>query len=186
VHYAVGSNNETDLNPNGAFDGGLDLSSLQIYKSAVPAYNVARMSSASTVTFSSISQSYRDLVLVFLGKGTSAGNFALRANSDSSSSYTLVRIFNNGNTPASGSGTESYFYVGGVGTTLDTLIKVDLFDYVATDKHKTALTAQDIGGDTTMRIAARWPSTAAITTLNCSLTAGSFASGSSFALYGVK
>jgi uncharacterized repeat protein (TIGR02543 family) len=53
VHYAVGSNFGTDQNPNGQFEGGLDLSGLQIYKSAVPPFNVARLSSVSTITFKS-------------------------------------------------------------------------------------------------------------------------------------
>jgi len=53
IHYAVGSNFGTDQNPDGQFEGGLDLSGLQIYKSAVPPFNVARLSSVSTVTFKS-------------------------------------------------------------------------------------------------------------------------------------
>lgn len=148
--------------------------------------NVTLGSTASTVTFSSISQSYRDLVLVFVGSGTSGANLALRANNDSSSSYPLVRMFGYSGGASSGSGSETYFYCSGVSTSGNSQIKVDIMDYSATDKHKTALVAFDQYGDTTMRVATRWPSTSAITSLNLSLTAGSFTSGSTFALYGVK
>lgn len=150
-----------------------------------PLANLTLGSTASTVTFSSISQSYRDLVLVILANGTTGANLALRANSDSSSSYTLVRMFGNSGGASSGSGSETYFYCSGVNGTANTQFKIDLLDYTATDKHKTALVVADQGGDTVMRIATRWPSTSAITTLNLSLTAGSFTAGSSFALFGI-
>lgn len=151
----------------------------------VPLANVTLTSTASTITFSSISQSYRDLVLVVSGYGTGGGNLAVRPNSDSSSSYPLVRMFGYSGGAGAGTGTETYFYCGGFSSSIFTQIKMDIFDYSATDKHKTTLASQDNAGDTAMRTSSRWPSTAAISSLTLSLTSNSFASGTTFMLYGI-
>jgi hypothetical protein len=52
--------------------------------------NVTLGSSAASVTFSSISQSYRDLVLVITATTSAVDNAFIRFNSDSGSNYNIV------------------------------------------------------------------------------------------------
>jgi hypothetical protein len=142
--------------------------------------------SSPEVVFGSLPQGYRDLILVVFGKTTIGANLAVRPNNDTGLNYALVRMFATSGGPGSSSGTaENYYYVGGFGTTLESIITLQIMDYSATDKHKTALAVQDIGADTTMRIATRWANTSAITSLVLAPTTGQFSSGSTFSLYGV-
>lgn len=151
-----------------------------------PIANITLASNTSSVTFSGITQQYRDLVFVFVGKGTGGANLAIRPNNDTSSNYALVRMLGySGGAASSSSTAENYYYVGGFGSTVDSIITMNIMDYSASDKHKTALAAQDIGGDTAMRIATRWAVNSPITSLVLTPSGNQFASGSTFALYGV-
>jgi hypothetical protein len=64
---------------------------------------------------------------------------------------------------------------------------IHFFDYARTDKHKTILARADVSSLATEATASRWAQTAAITSIAMTLNPGtsSFATGSTFALYGV-
>jgi hypothetical protein len=63
---------------------------------------------------------------------------------------------------------------------------MSVMDYSATDKHKSVLIRNNDAGTGTMAQVSRWPIMSAITTVAISMNTGSFAVGSTFALYGVK
>ena len=141
---------------------------------------VTLASSAASVTFSSIPATYRDLILVFRGTLTTTAVVGARANGDTGSNYTLVRMVG---PVVSSSHTETYFPLLYSGSPLNGLSIVQFMDYSATDKHKTALTRSgDFSADRVEAIASRWANTAAINSLTVSST---FASGCTFNLYGV-
>jgi hypothetical protein len=147
--------------------------------------NVTLGSSASTVTFSSISQAYRDLVIVFSGRGTAG--FVGRFNGDTGSNYSVVTMAGNGSTTESTSVTStSLFFANGTtnplnGTTQAQVI-LNFLDYSATDKHKTVLTRADRSDAIALASAGRWANTAAITQIEIRTN---FIAGDSFALYGI-
>lgn len=152
-----------------------------------PLANLTLSGSASTVTFSSISGSYRDLVLVISATNT-VGNVGLRArlNSDTGTNYGFVLMDGNGSSAASTNNTnQTELQIGAnrlaVGSTI-----VHLLDYSATDKHKTTLTRTDFTDASTTTFAHRWASTAAVTTILLYPSSNQFATGSTFALYGVS
>jgi hypothetical protein len=58
-------------------------------------------------------------------------------------------------------------------------------DYSATDKHKTVLIRQNSVADSAFAMGARWANTAAITSIQLSLGAATFSTGTTFALYGI-
>ena len=147
--------------------------------------NLTLSSSAASVTFSSISQAYRDLVVVINGTTSANASILFTYNSDTTATnYNWVTMFGTGTSAVSSSG-NSNNNIGNMYTSLTTS-RVQIMDYSATDKHKSALTRVDNAGIITTAIASRWSNTAAITTLGLTLsTGGSFASGSSFALYGI-
>lgn len=150
--------------------------------------NVTLGSSASSVTFSSITGSYRDLVLVISAPMSSGGVFGyLRFNGDSGSNYSAVRMFGSGSTTGSDTGligasaiNFSEFYVE------QNITTVNIMDYTATDKHKTVLSRANAPGNYVFGIAGRWANTAAITSLTVSTSSSTWAAGSTFALYGVS
>lgn len=153
-----------------------------------PLGTVTLSAPSSTITFNSISQSYRDLILVVNGRTTASfsANLILRLNSDSGVNYSLIRMYGTGSGTGTGSSaTETSIYAGAIYSGFISQITINLMDYSATDKHKTALVRQDNNADTTMAVASRWASTTAVSSLACSLGSGNFTTGTSLSLYGV-
>jgi hypothetical protein len=143
-------------------------------------------STASTVTFSSIPATYRDLVLIIDSIPTARNNDVLvRFNADSSNTYTNVEAFGTGSSTGSGSFTKTGCLIDFVEDTQKSMIRVEALDYSATDKHKTVLTRQSKAGAIVRMLASRFPSTAAVTSLSVVASSSTFASGSTFSLYGI-
>ena len=137
--------------------------------------------SSSSVVFGSLPQTYRDLIAVYNGTAATGGDFYMTLNADSSN-YTMVRM---GATPGAASQAESTREVGLQGTGLSTHI-LQIMDYSATDKHKTTLSRTSRAGDILAAYASRYASTSAINTVAFSINGGhSFATGSTFSIYGV-
>lgn len=152
-----------------------------------PLANITLGSTAATVTFSSISGSYRDLRLVVTyGASTNVGAY-IRFNNDSASNYNYVYMSGNGSTTSSSSAAATYTYLSYANATSTTqaFITADILDYVATDKHKTVLSRGNNASVASDAFAGRWASTAAITTLVVYPDNSTFAAGSTFALYGI-
>ena len=149
--------------------------------------NITLASSASSVTFSSIPATYRDLVLIITAQRTgSPVNMGLRFNGDTGSNYTQVFMTGTGSATDSGtvSGTNAqidvYPYAPSSGFNNYIL---QIMDYSATDKHKTMLRRTNEAGNATEAAAHRWANTAAITSINLAMV--SMNTGSTFALYGI-
>jgi hypothetical protein len=157
--------------------------------------NVTLGSAASSVTFSSIPATYRDLVLVHSTKHSFSGSITvrddgIRFNSDSGSNYPSVIMKGNGSTASSDtlSATSIQLLYGMASASFQMGI-VQIMDYSATDKHKAVLYRSGLGDDTNQGAyaqASRWANTAAITTLTIA-PSGSFQllANSTFALYGI-
>jgi hypothetical protein len=144
-------------------------------------------STASSLTFSSIPATYRDLIVVHNNLGTvnNDANSNFRFNSDSGSNYSRVFAFSEaGGSPVSGSGTGTSLQVFGLRTTVGVSIS-QIMDYSATDKHKTVLTRTNTPDHLIWMSAGRWANTAAINTIQLNAFSGSFAIGSVISLYGI-
>jgi hypothetical protein len=150
-----------------------------------PLATVTLGSSASSVTFSSIPATYRDLILIITGTTDSNSSFFLQYNSDTGSNYSYVQMNGNGSTASSFSGTSSGAEVGVVyGTVGNTITQIQ--DYSATDKHKTALSRSNTAANIVFASATRWANTAAITSVRAYYqTAANWQSGTTFNLFGV-
>jgi hypothetical protein len=155
-----------------------------------PLANITLGSLASSVTFSSINQSYKDLILVTdatITQANSTDAFGLRFNGDAGSNYTWVRMVGASSTPSSGTGTSTYAFNGVIGDANRRPSIFQIMDYSATDKHKTTLSRSSGSfGNWTMAAVTRWANTAAITSVLLRSDGGyNFAVGSTFALYGI-
>lgn len=162
---------------------------------ATPTYDlldsVTLASSASSVTFSSISQDYGDLVLVVsLIPAQSGDNFAIRVNGDTGSNYNSVYAEGNGSGVSSLSNTNQTRIIipqtWTVGNTSEagTLI-TNFSDYSATDKHKSLLSRVNRGGAGTTMAASRYASTSAITSITIGQTTYDLGAGTTAHLYGI-
>lgn len=146
--------------------------------------NTTLTSAASSVTFSSIPATYRDLVLVVTYN--SVNEFILAEfNADSGNNYPFVEMWANGTGPAnSGTGTVSGAYIGYSAQNVQQQGIIHIMDYSATDKHKTCL-ARSGAGFSLAAVASRWTNTNAITSVKVKAQLGNFAIGNTFALYGI-
>ena len=147
--------------------------------------NITLGSSASSVTFSNIPNTYRDLILIFDGTGSTTIETLLRFNSDSGANYPQVGMRGLGTSASSAASTETGIYTYGRVTTSRGNIIYQIMDYSVTDKHKTVLLRGNAADHSTAATAARWANTSVISSINFSTASGTISSGSTFALYGV-
>jgi hypothetical protein len=153
--------------------------------------NITLGSSASSVTFSSIPATYRDLVLVINGSNTANATLQSQFNGDTASNYTVVDAFGSGSSPSSStSGANTAMNLtqnGAIGAGRVAFV-VQFMDYSATDKHKTVLVRKNMDGSSfpgVGMVAGRWASTSALNSIRLAPSGGSFTSGSTFSLYGI-
>ena len=154
---------------------------------ATPTYDLidsqVLSTSAASVTFSSIPATYRDLVLVIDGTSTSTETVnAITFNNDTGSNYSYVWMLGTGSTTSSSSGTTTSM-LGGILTSSQSNAILQIMDYSATDKHKTALLRANYS--VVMGRAMRWANTAAINEIDITFVAANAAAGTTIYLYGV-
>lgn len=145
-------------------------------------------SAAASVTFSSIPQTYTDLVLV-VSRTLSANQYvAMRFNSDNTSNYSFTRLSGNGTSAASARGSSETFGRLSIGNPANLFNVIgQIQNYSNTTTYKTWLSRSNIPADFVGVIAGLWRSTSAITTIEfLTTTADTFAIGSTFTLYGIK
>lgn len=147
----------------------------------VPLASFTLTSNQSSVVFSGIpSNGFRDLRLVSTNVVTGNGDITFRFNGDNGANYSRVYMFGNGSGTSSGYNAESYWWYG---LTSDAgAHTLDIFDYSATDRHKTVLARGSIAGNGANATVGRWASTAAITSITINISAGA---GATFNLFGV-
>ena len=150
--------------------------------------NITLGSSASSVTFSSIPATFRDLVLVVNGKATAGGSACrFRVNGDTGTNYSYVRMYGFSGGTGSDTNTQPFIDIGAMNTSDGLLNITNIMDYSATDKHKTVLVrAQESALGAVLATAGRWANTAAITSVTVYAGSDQFAAGTTVALYGIR
>jgi len=158
---------------------------------ATPTYDLldstTLSASASSVTFTSIDQSYRDLVLVIDVINADSGNKAVfcQLNGDTGSNYPYVRMAGNGTSTSSFVvSTDFHLNLSNTNDSTTSIGIAHFMDYSATDKHKTVLSRQNRVGLVSAK-AHRYANTDAITSMLFFLNSGDIASGSTLSLYGI-
>lgn len=147
------------------------------------------LGSATTVTFSSIPQTYTDLVLVTETTGTTNGALDVRFNGDSGTNYSRIGIYGDGSTTGSfRSSNLAYGLISAGAGSTRTVAVCQFMNYSNSTTRKSYLMR---GGDATSGpgfAVYLWRSTAAITSI--SLTGdpigSNIGSSSTLTLYGIK
>jgi hypothetical protein len=141
---------------------------------------------ATTITFSSIPQTYTDLVLV--ASFTSGNNDEkLQFNGDTASNYSWIRLYGDGASTGSGySPTPTYIRNTGSDLTTQQNVIINIFNYANSTNFKTTIGR---GNNTAAQVTTTtgvWRNTAAITSITYASSANTFSVGSTFTLYGIK
>ena len=145
-----------------------------------------------TVTFSSISGSYTDLVLVcntIVASGT-GNDVALRFNGDTAVNYSNTYLLGTGSVTASGRNPLTYsdngYLDANSGNPNTRIINIQNYSNTTTYKTNISRASGQNSGQVTAYVNL-WRSTAAITTiLIYSASSLTYAAGSTFTLYGIK
>lgn len=140
------------------------------------------------IVFASIPNSYKDLVLVgqFIPSlNPITDSFYVVMNGDTGSNYSYLRMTGTGSATGSyaTSGADGTGNAAGVMTAQQGNVIIHLFDYSATNKHKTWLSRSNFGW--VSAFAGMWFSNNAVTSFSIKVIGTTFASGSTFSLYGI-
>jgi len=148
-----------------------------------------------TITFSSISGSYKHLQIRVLSNDTSGNNNNfMRFNSDTASNYSWHYLQGDGATATAGASTSQTAMIcgkTGVTATGNGVAVIDILDYADANKYKTirSLSGTDYNNSNGRLFysSGNWRSASAVTTITLTNDSGTnFAEYSSFALYGIK
>ena len=149
--------------------------------------NTTLTTSSASVTFSSISGGYKDLIVVFDGQTTDGANCSFTINSDTGTNYPYVFMRGDGSATASGTTAAANANYVGYFTANPSNAIIQFLDYSATDKHKSSLVRMNDPSARLYANANKWANTAAINRIDFILSGGeSFATGSTFRLLGVN
>lgn len=151
-------------------------------------------STTATVSFTSITGIYTDLVLVTASAITSgAGALKLNYNSDTGSNYSRTIVTGNGSAASSTRETSQASLLVNTNGNLDTGLGqnttiINIINYSNSSAFKTTLARANRAANGTDAIVGLWRNTAAITRIDIANTGLStfFLSGSTFTLYGIK
>jgi hypothetical protein len=145
-------------------------------------------SAASSVTFSSISQAYTDLVLVINATADSGNpDSRIKFNGNTSNNMSGTILTGNGTTASSARRTsliQMEIDWTGMGTGIGQYA-VHIMNYANTTTYKTFLVRAAFAAKGSDAIVGMWSNTAAITSITVDIPAGNFATGSTFTLYGI-
>jgi hypothetical protein len=154
-----------------------------------PLANVTLGSAASSIVLGSIPSSYRDLVIVFVGAGSTTLQGRIRLNADTGSNYGYERMSGSGSAITQTSATSQTFgflsAIAQATTTGELQINISIIDYSATNKHKTMISRSDQAANGTEAFANRWSNTAAVSSVTILTSTGNWAAGTTATLYGV-
>jgi hypothetical protein len=146
-------------------------------------------SATTTVTFSSISGSYTDLVLVFDGTNvTGLASTGLRFNGDTGNNYSKTEINGSGTAVSSGRDTSASAAYVGINSNISGNTIINIMNYANTTTYKTILGRGNVPGSSVVGVRAAvglWRNTAAITSVSVTNGAYNWTAGSTFTLYGI-
>jgi hypothetical protein len=153
---------------------------------------------STSVTFSTITGTYTDLILITsaptVGGGNNSRGYRFELNSDTGTNYSQTWLSNSTTTPTSTrESSQTRGRIGGISESASdvTTVITNFLNYSNTTTYKTVLSRSsnlNTNGDTNVFAGVSlWRSTSAITAIKLTMSDNSnFVAGSTFTLYGVK
>jgi hypothetical protein len=147
-------------------------------------------SSASSITFSSIPSTFTDLLISVSSRNTAVDTENTFSFNGSSANFSITRLYGNGSTRGADT-LYGYSLTTTSGYTADTFSNNSIYipNYLSSNFKSISIdgVAENNAVASAMVLsAALWSDTAAITSITLQPTSGSYATGSSFYLYGIK
>jgi len=145
-------------------------------------------SATASVTFSSISGAYTDLVLVINAANSVDASCRLRFNGDTATNYSDTRLYGDGTSATSDRlTTRDHINCGDFSaTTISSNQIINIMNYSNTTTYKTVLTRSNKPSNYAFTNVSLWRATpAAITSIVIFPASGNLVSGSTFSLYGI-
>lgn len=143
-------------------------------------------SATSTVTLSSIPQTYTNLVLIINGTASTQTDLNYTFNGSSASNYSRTYLLGNGSSVITGRDSNgTYLPISFLDTSQTTCI-VSFPQYSNITTFKTALERANNASSVANTIVGLWRSTAAITSMTLTTSGGTISTGTTFTLYGIK
>lgn len=146
-------------------------------------------SSTNTITFSSISGNYDDIVVAGQWRDTTNGSsLKIRFNGDTGSNYSYTYLRGNGTSASSNRGSNLTSAYGGEDVTTASSYSsfiMNLNGYSNATTYKTNTVRNNPPGTDTVAIVNLWRSTAVVTSITLYVD-NNFAVGTSFTIYGIK
>lgn len=141
---------------------------------------------AASVTFSSISGAYTDLVLVMDGVSATGDAYPyINFNGDTGANYSGTTLYGDGTSAGSSRRSDNNFtYWGTTAVTVRNNDIIHIMNYSNSTTYKTMLIRANVS-NTTNAVVALWRNTAAITSVTVFAQYVNFAIGSTFTLYGI-
>ena len=138
-----------------------------------------------TVTFSSIPQTYTDLMLVIVGNVGTLDNNNISFNGDSGTNYSTTRLLGNGSAASSSRGSNlTAIQCGEIATSQSNDI-IHIMNYSNATTYKTLIHRSNNTSQYLKTSTGTWRNTAAITSITI-YCGGIYQIGTSFTLYGIK
>jgi hypothetical protein len=147
-----------------------------------PIANHATTGTVSSYTFSSIPSTYTDIILIINDMGGDT-SYKINVNGDTGSNYSSTFMY--GETSAVSGRGSSATAAPTVGRRPGNTI-IQFQNYSNTTTNKTFISRGNASNHIVIATASLWRSTAAINSITVTPESGSFASGVTFALYGIK
>jgi hypothetical protein len=143
-------------------------------------------SAAATITFSSISGSYTDLIIAGNGIASSDAGIDFQVNSDTGTNYSFTYIYGDGSSTVSGANATSNVGSGGRIGINGGVALLNFMNYSNTTTYKTIISRGANASVLTIATVALWRNTNAITAITLKRGGGgNFSTGSTFTLYGI-
>lgn len=148
----------------------------------IPISSITLTGTAASVTFSSIPQTFKDLIIVSNQMSVSdAVDGNMQFNGDTTN-YTRVFVYGNGSAIGFGANSTAQAFVPRVSPGV---LEVQIMDYSSTDKNKVSLLKSNQGTYITYLQASKWANNSAVTSILLSPASSSWAAGATFSLYGI-
>ena len=153
-----------------------------------PIYTTTLSSSASSITFSSVPQTYTDIIVSTVLTSTGGNQIVgARFNSDTGSNYSRTGLRGVGSAAETFTfGNESYLYSIAFAYPYVSNSLIHIMNYSNTTTYKTILSRHNAAQNVTEVTTGLWRNTNAISTISLTISGNDFASGSTFTFYGIK
>lgn len=138
---------------------------------------------STSVTLSSIPATYTDLILIMSGSNSAPSDLRMRFNGDTGSNYSATVLYGDGGSANSFRESNQTSFYGAFSSEANNIINIQ--NYSNTTTYKTAITRANVGSYV-MSMVQLWRSTSAINSVTLYVTSGSYNSGVTFTLYGIK